>query len=365
MTTTWSVPGRVNLIGEHVDYNGGRVLPFAIDRRTEVTISVRTDKRILVTSTGHGTVRLPAPLRPRDRSMGWERYVAAALWAFADATGAGLGGLGIVIESTVPAGAGLSSSAAVVCGVIAAANDLAGAGLDARAVAALARRAEQEYVGVPCGPMDQLAVMLSSPDCALLLDTSSLAIEQVPFELRSAGLALLVVDTKVRHALDDGAYADRRAECLAAAASLGLASLADASLTQTQALTDPVLRRRACHVVSEMRRVDEVVTHLRAGRLAEVGDSLTASHRSLVGDFEVSCRELDLVVEVALAAGALGARMTGAGFGGSAIALCRRPDADRVATQVIEAFRAAGYEDPEVWRVSPSPGARRLPPRSR
>jgi galactokinase len=360
MAITWSVPGRVNLIGEHVDYNGGRVLPFAIDRRTEVSLSPRTDHRLVVTSAGRGSAELVPPLRPVDGDAGWERYVAAALWAFADATGRSLPGLDITISSTLPSGAGLSSSAALECAVLAAVNDLTGAGLDARHLADLAIRAEQEYVGVPCGPMDPYAVMLSEPDHALLLDTVRLRAEHVPFAPSSAGLDLLVVDTGVGHALADGRYGDRRAACVAAAEALGVESLAEATLAQVLTLTDPVLRRRAHHVVTEIHRVDEVVALLRAGRPGEIGAFLTASHQSLADDFEVSCGELDLAVDAALAAGALGARLTGGGFGGSAIALCRHADTDRVGSTVTDAFRTSGFRDPEVWAVTPAPGARPL-----
>ena len=176
MTVTWSAPGRVNLVGEHIDYNGGRVLPFAIDRRTEVTVGPRTDSRLLVTSQGLGTAEIPRPLRP-GHGTGWERYVAGAIWSFGTSTGVEVTGLDIEIASTLPSGSGLSSSAAIECGVVGALGDLYGAGLAPRQVAALALRAEQDYVGVPCGPMDQYAVMLGERDQVLMLDSDTLATE--------------------------------------------------------------------------------------------------------------------------------------------------------------------------------------------
>jgi len=360
MAATWSVPGRVNLIGEHVDYNGGPVLPFAIDRRTEVTVEPRSDRRVVVTSDGLGRAEISGPLRPGG-GEGWVRYVAGALWAFTEATGRDLGGLDIEIVSTLPIGAGLSSSAAVECGVLCALDDVAGTGLTPREIAGLALRAEQEFVGVPCGPMDQLAVMLGEPDHALLLDTRTLDTEQIPLLPGPAGLTLLVIDTRVRHAVADGEYGDRRAACAAAVEALGVRSLGGVSLDAALGLADPILRRRAHHVVTEIQRVGEIAALLRAGCPADIGAILTASHRSLADDFEVSCPELDTAVEGALAAGALGARMTGAGFGGSAIALCRSDESRRVVDRVHLEFRAAGFRYPEIWPASPAAGAQRRP----
>ncbi len=355
--TTWSAPGRVNLIGEHVDYNGGRVLPFAVDRRTEVTLTRRADDRVMVTSPGLGTTEI-SRLRPLGDS-GWARYVAGALWSFIEETRRGLGGLDIGIVSTLPVGAGLSSSAAIECGVLAALDDHAGTSLGRREIAGLALRAEREYVGVPCGPMDQFAVMLAEPGHALLLDSDTLEAEQVPVPLSSAELTLLVIDTRVSHALGDGAYGERRRACAAAAEELGVGSLAEATVEQVLALPDPVMRQRAHHVVTEIRRVEQVVALLRAGQADDIGALLTASHQSLTDDFEVSCPELDTAVGAALAAGALGARMTGAGFGGSAIALCRTPESEAVEERIHQDFGAAGFRAPEVWPVSPAGGTHR------
>ncbi|MEJ7628086.1 MAG: galactokinase [Nocardioidaceae bacterium] len=355
---TWSAPGRVNLIGEHVDYVGGPVLPFAIDRRTEVAIERRTDSRIVVRSTELEPAELPPEARPGEVD-GWERYVAGAIWAFTQATGHRPTGLDIDITSTLPTGAGLSSSAAIECGVLGTLGDIMGTSLTAREIAMLALRAEREFVGVPCGPMDQLAVMLGELDHALLLDSRTLDTEQVPLRLAAAGLTVLVIDTRVRHAVADGAYADRRAACAEATTALGVEWLADATLQQVIGLTDPLLRRRAHHVVSEIQRVRDVVAVLRADHPEDIGAFLTASHRSLADDYDVSCPELDTAVDAALAAGALGARMTGAGFGGSAIALCRLGEVAAVRDRVRRAFDGSGWATPDVWPATPAAGARR------
>lgn len=359
MTVTYSAPGRVNLIGEHVDYNGGPVLPFALELRTTVVLEPRSDTVVEVASEGLGTVRLPGLPRLGDDfgPHGWARYVAGAVWAYADATGRTLPGLSMWVTSTVPVGAGLSSSAAVECAVVGALDAYCGSRLSHPEMAAIALRAEREYVGVPCGPMDQLAVMLSEADAALLIDTRTLATETVPLALAQAGLTLLVIDTRVSHALAEGAYADRRAACDAAATALGVELLCDATEATVLRLKDPVLRRRAHHVVTEAQRVRDVVDLLRPGRVADIGALLTASHQSLADDYEVSTPELDAAVDAALSAGALGARMTGGGFGGCAIALCRRSEADDIAARIVAAFATTGFTAPDIWPATPSAGA--------
>ena len=358
MTVTWSAPGRVNLIGEHIDYNGGPVLPFALGLRTTVVLDERPGATLEVTSEGLGSVSLPGlPQRGDARDSGWARYVAGAVWAFGEGTGRSLDGLSLTISSTVPVGAGLSSSAAVQCAVLGALDAYAGTGLSRRDIAALALRAERDFVGVPCGPMDQLAVMLCEAGAALLVDTRTLETEAVPLGLADAGLTLLVVDTRVSHALGDGAYADRRAACAEAAAALGVELLCDATEAAVLRLRDPLLRRRAHHVVTEARRVRDVVGLLRRGRVADIGALLTASHQSLADDYEVSCPELDTAVDAALGAGALGARMTGGGFGGSAIALCRSAEAADIAARVVTAFDLAGHATPHIWPAAPAAAA--------
>jgi galactokinase len=359
----WAAPGRVNLIGEHTDYNDGFVLPAAIDRRVLAAAGRRGDGRLRLWSLQAGP---PADLDLAEvgpgRVEGWAAYPAGVAWALGQA-GVELGGADLVVDGDVPAGSGLSSSAALECATATALADLHGAGLDRAALAGLARRAENEVVGVPSGAMDQMVSMLGRAGHALFLDTRSLATEQVPLPLEAAGLCLVVIDTRSGHRLVDGAYADRRAACEAAAAVLGVPALRDATLEQVEAaadaLGDPGLRR-ARHVVTENTRVLEAVALLRAGDLDRLGPLLAASHASLRDDYEVSSPELDTAVAAAVDAGAVGARMTGAGFGGSAIALARAEEAGRVAERAAEAFAAAGFGPPEVTPVVPSDGARRL-----
>jgi galactokinase len=359
----WAAPGRVNLIGEHTDYNDGFVLPAAIDRLVLVAAGRRDGGRLRLWSL---QAEPPADLELAavgpGRVEGWAAYPAGVAWALGQA-GAELGGADLVVDGDVPAGSGLSSSAALECATAIALADLHGARLDRQALAGLARRAENEVVGVPSGAMDQMVSMLGRAGHALFLDTRSLETEQVPLPLEESGLCLVVIDTRAGHRLVDGAYADRKAACEAAAAVLGVPALRDATLEQVEAaaeaLGDPGLRR-ARHVVTENARVLEAVALLRAGQLDRLGPLLAASHASLRDDYEVSSPELDTAVEAAVDAGAAGARMTGAGFGGSAIALVRADLAGRVADRAREAFAAAGFGPPEVTTVLPSDGARRL-----
>jgi galactokinase len=359
----WAAPGRVNLIGEHTDYNDGFVLPAAIDRLVLVAAGRRAGGRLRLWSL---QAEPPADLELAGigpgRVGGWAAYPAGVAWALGQA-GVELGGADLVVDGDVPAGSGLSSSAALECATATALADLHGAGLDRTALAGLARRAENEVVGVPSGVMDQMVSMLGRAGHALFLDTRSLGAEQVPLPLEAAGRCLVVIDTRAGHRLVDGAYADRRAACEAAAAVLGVPALRDATPGQVEAaagaLGDPGLRR-ARHVVTENARVLAAVELLRAGDLDRLGPLLAASHASLRDDYEVSSPELDTAVEAAVAAGAVGARMTGAGFGGSAIALVEADLAGRVADRARDAFAAAGFGPPQVTAVVPSDGARRL-----
>jgi len=359
----WAAPGRVNLIGEHTDYNDGFVLPLAIDRLVLAAAGRRDGGRLRLWSLQSGP---PADLELAwigpGRVGGWAAYPAGVAWALARA-GVEVGGADLVVDGDVPAGAGLSSSAALECATATALADLAGAGLDPTALAGVARRAENEVVGVPSGVMDQMVSMLGRAGHALFLDTRSLAAEQVPLPLAAAGLCLLVLDTRAGHRLVDGAYADRRAACEAAAAALGVPALRDATLAQVEAAAATLGAEgaaRARHVVTENARVLEAVALLRSGDLDRLGPLLAASHASLRDDYEVSSPELDTAVEAAMDAGAAGARMTGAGFGGSAIALVRAELAGRVGDRVREAFAAAGFAPPEVAPVAAADGARRL-----
>ncbi|HET7174290.1 MAG TPA: galactokinase [Nocardioidaceae bacterium] len=359
MTTAWAAPGRVNLIGEHVDYNDGLVLPFALQFTTRARVMATETGTVLARSTaGGGPVEFPVGTEPGSVT-GWAAYVAGMVWALRQ-QGHHISGLTVDIESDLPIGAGLSSSAALECAVGAAIGDELGLGLSRRQIAALSHAADHGFVGVPSGVMDQFAAMLCERGHAMLLDCRSLEAEQVPLDLDAAGLALLVLDTAEHHSLADGQYAQRRADCEAAAAALGLESLRDATLDQLGELTAPRLRRRARHVVSEIQRVRDAVAALRAGRIAALGPLLTASHRSLRDDYEVSTERLDAVVEAAGSAGALGARLIGGGFGGSAIALCRAEDARGIESAVRSAYSQSGWSGPSIWPVAAAAGARRL-----
>jgi galactokinase len=355
----WSAPGRVNLIGEHLDYNGGPVLPIAIDRRTSVTASPRDDGQVSVSSVSEPTIASFDPHTSPGEVEGWAAYVAGVFWALAD-TGHRVPGVDLWISSDVPTGAGLSSSAALECAVAVALRDLAELPIDDIDLALLAQRAENDYVGVPSGVMDQLAAMCGREGHAVLIDTTGPAVEQVPADWEGDGLRLLVIDTRVQHALGDGEYGNRRRQCDEAATTLGVMHLAEATIDDVERLDDDLLRRRTRHVVTETRRVREVTEAVSEGRWEAVGGLFTASHASLRDDFEVSSRELDAAVDAALAAGALGARMTGGGFGGSAIALVAEDSVGAVEKHCRTAFAEAGWEEPHVFAVSPAAGAGRV-----
>ncbi len=356
----WHVPGRVNLIGEHLDHNGGPTLPFAIGSGLTVKARRRDDDRVAVWSGGE-RADLSTAVAPGDAD-GWAAYVAGVVWALGRA-GHRVVGADVVVESALPQGAGLSSSAALTCGVTLALADVAGIELDPHAVAVIAQQAESEFVGVPVGRMDQLAVLLSQPGHALLIDhrTDPPATSDVELDPASAGLALALIDTRVKHELAAGEYAARRDECAAACAELGLEHLSAAPVDAIFRLDDPTLLKRTRHVITETTRVRGAVKALRSGSWAQLGTILTSSHESLRDDFEVSCPELDLAVEVALEHGALGARLTGGGFGGSVLALVPTDRAAGMAAAVTEAFAARTWAEPAIAPVRPSGGARRVP----
>ena len=355
----WTVPGRVNLIGEHLDYNGGPALPIAIDRATTVKARVRDDDSINVWTTQEGGAKASFTLgvKPGDVD-GWAAYVAGTVWALVEA-GHSLRGADLVVESDLPTGAGLSSSAALTCGVAAALDDLAGLGLPSMDLALAAQRAENDFVGMPCGLMDQLAVLLGESGSAVHVDASTdpPTTSQVPIRWAEDDLTLAVIATGAHHELADGEYAARRRECEAAAAELGLEHLAQAGPDAVVRLTDETLKRRARHVLTETARVRGAVRALGRGEWTQLGAILTASHTSLRDDFEVSCPELDEAVEAALAVGSLGARMTGGGFGGSAIALLPPAKVDELRGRVEARYEALGWGRPEVFVVHPGAGA--------
>lgn len=355
----WRSPGRVNLIGEHTDYNDGFVLPLALTLGTTVEGARRDDRVLRVASRQADVAAVEVALDDLEPGSveGWAAYVGGTAWALAG-RGVPLVGADLLVDGTVPRGAGLSSSASLECASAGALLALAGTDLPLRDVALLAQRAENEFVGVPCGVMDQFASTHARAGHLLLLDTRSLEVRHIPFDLAADGLALLVVDTRAPHELVDGEYAARRASCEEAARRLGVRALRDVTdlPRALAALDDDLLRRRVRHVVSENGRVLAVVDLLESGGVRSIGPLLTASHASLRDDYEVSCRELDLVVDTALDAGALGARMTGGGFGGSAIALVDARDVDRVRTEILRAFAAEGLTEPGFVDASPGDG---------
>jgi galactokinase len=358
----WVAPGRVNLIGEHTDYNDGYVLPIALREAVYVAGAARDDGRLRVGSVqAEGVFEAAvADLAPDPDHGGWAAYVAGVAWALAGA-GVPVPGADLLVDGRVPLGAGLSSSAALECAVGAALVDLAGASVEPGDLARLAQRAENDFVGAPTGLMDQTAAVLCTAGHALLFDVRTLATRQVPFRPADAGLSLLVIDTGVRHEHAGGEYGDRRRSCEAACAELGVASLRDVDdLAVVEALADDVLRRRARHVVTENARVLAAVAALEAGDWAGLGAAMTASHVSLRDDYEVSCAELDVAVDAALAAGAVGARMTGGGFGGCAVALVPLEVVDAARSALTEGYAAYGWDGPGVRAVEPSAGARRL-----
>jgi galactokinase len=355
----WAAPGRVNLIGEHTDYNDGFVLPFALPRRTVVRAAAASVvDGWTVTSRGETVSFSAADLVP-GRVQGWAGYVAGVVWALRSG-GYDVPGASLDVTSDVPVGAGLSSSAALECAVLAALADLGGLPLGEMERARLARRAENDYVGVPCGIMDQAASTSCREGHALFLDCRTEAVSHVPLPLAETALAVLVVDSRAPHRLADGEYASRLAACAEAARVLGVPALRDATPDDLARLDDPVLRRRARHVVTENARVLATVALLERGDLRGIGRLLTASHASMRDDYEITVPEVDTAVEAALAAGAYGARMTGGGFGGCVIALVDADSTQAVAAAVETAYAAKGFRAPEWFVAVPAAGAQRL-----
>jgi galactokinase len=361
----WSSPGRVNLIGEHTDYNEGFVLPFAINRRTVAALGLRDDRTVRVGSTfADELVEIDLDAIGPEALSGWSAYPLGVAWALGEfgADLAAVPGFDVLIDSNVPVGAGLSSSAAIEGAVALALNDVWRLGLDRQTLARVGQRAENVAVGAPTGIMDQSASLLGEPDSAVFLDCRTLHSEIVPLGLAEAGLEIVVIDTGVEHAHATGGYAERRASCEAGAAALGVESLRDVSvadLDRARELLDDVTFRRVRHVVTEDQRVLDTVRTLREQGPTAIGELLDASHASMRDDFEISVPELDLAVETAQSSGAIGARMTGGGFGGSAIALVPSDAVSRVLVALDGAFAEHGFGQPNLFTVVPSEGTRR------
>lgn len=400
----WSAPGRANIIGEHTDYSGGLVLPFAIDMRAFVAIGPRTQDFMVVSAQRRG-----APRRYRNDDIspesgaitGWQRYVLGVVWALRQ-EGYDVPPLNIALSSTVAAGAGLSSSAAVECAVTLAISDFLGLGLDADRprLARIARKAENDFVGVPVGLMDQMASAASQAGHALFFDVGAETIEHIPFDPDAADVAVVIIDTRAHHQLADGEYAARHRDTALLTAllevdqlgSIDYADNATSSLAITRALSEAIdvgepitlpaesglapvllpaagtreatdltarLRYRLRHIISENQRVRLAVRALKSGDIAAIGPLLSDSHASLRDNFEVSSAELDVAAAVAEEAGALGARMMGGGFGGSVIALTPANTVRAVAGHVIRSFVQRGWTKPAIRTVHPAPGAHR------
>jgi len=361
----WAAPGRINIIGEHTDYNDGYVLPIALRYGVIVAASKRADLAVLASSLQKDGV----PVRVDEDQLhpgavaGWGAYPAGIVWELRRA-GHDVGGVNLVLDGDLSIGGGLSSSAALECAVALACVDMFALDVSRQDLAQMARNAESEFVGVPVGIMDPSASLLCQQGHALFLDTRTRESEQIPFDLQSAGLSLLVIDTRAAHRLVDGAYANRRAACEEAAAILNVPALRDVELADLagalEQIDDPTIRRRVRHVVTENARVLEVVDLLRQGWPGAIGPLLMASHESLRDDYEVSSPELDAAVEAAMSAGALGARMTGGGFGGCVIALTATSAVTQVAAAAESAFARLEFRQPRIFPASAADGARRV-----
>lgn len=357
-------PGRVNLMGEHTDYNGGLVLPVALPHATWAAASRRDDGRVRIRSRQQPGDDFESDLDGCGPGgpQGWAGYAAGVLWALRE-RGVDVPGVDLAVDSSVPVGAGLSSSAALECAAgaaVLALLDREVAGADAALLVEAATAAEGEVVGAPTGGMDQAVSVHAEAGSALLVDFTSGDHRGVPLPLEELGLVLLVTDTRVSHELVDGGYAERRADCEEAARLLGVGTLREASPEQAESLEDERLRRRARHVVTEVQRVEQTVAALEADDRSALGRLFLASHVSMRDDFEISCPELDAAVETAVEAGAVGARMTGGGFGGSSVALVPVERVQAVARALDARFVLEGFRPPHHLVATPSQGAARV-----
>lgn len=354
----WSAPGRVNLIGEHTDYNDGFVLPFAIPQRTWVAAAPREDGVITFASVVDGSAVTAEPLRLETlepgQVRGWTAYPAGVAWVLRQQ---GIsGGADLVIAGDVPHGSGLSSSHSLEVATALALLGLAGVEVSRSDIAKWVQQAENDFVGAPTGLLDQTASLCCTEAHALFLDVRSGRQRQVPFDAARHGLEVLVIDTRVSHSLVESGYAERRAGCEEAARLRGVAAVRD---LETETGLPERLRPLVRHVISENARVLTTVELLEEDRYAEIGPLLSASHASLRDDYRVSCPELDVAAEAAEKAGALGARMIGGGFGGSAIALVPARIRADVEAAVLEAFAARGFTAPRMFTATPAAGAGR------
>ena len=352
-----AAPGRVNLIGEHIDYSEGFVLPFAIKDRTLAAARKRDDSIVRIASVQRRNKIVTVDVKDVKPGLKgeWERYALGVLWSMGVTSGVDL-----MIDGHVPLGAGLSSSAALECSVATAMNHLFDMGFSLEELARLTQRAENQYVGVPCGIMDQSVSLMATNGFALLLDCRDLSTRNIPFDVASHGLELLIIDTQAHHALTDGGYAERRASCESVAAKLSIKSMRELTMEQLDSSRHLITETeyiRARHAVTEMKRVLDCVEALSVGDFVKVGQLINASHVSLRDDYTVSCPELDTAVDASLAAGAMGSRMVGGGFGGSAIALIQASKTTQTIRAVEKAFADKKFKTPRFFTSLPSQGA--------
>ena len=350
-------PGRVNLIGEHIDYSEGFVLPFAIADRTYALIARNTDGLVRIASQQRKNRIFTIDINDvKPGSAGdWEKYVLGVIWTMGITTG-----VDILVDGHVPSGAGLSSSAALECSVAVGLNSLFSLGKSLEDLARATQKAENDYVGMPCGIMDQSVSLMGREGSALLLDCRDLTTESVPFDVASQGLELLIIDTQAHHALVDGGYAERRASCESVAAKFGIVSMRHLTMNVLESRKAEITETefiRARHAVTEIKRVKDAVAALRSNDFLTLGRLINESHISLRDDYTVSCVELDVAVEAALAAGALGSRMVGGGFGGSAIALIKADQIAAVKEAIKSAYVDKGFKAPRFFTSLPSAGA--------
>lgn len=359
----WAAPGRVNVIGEHTDYNAGFALPMAIDRHTVVAVGLRSDGRVRVGSTlSDDIVDVELNACVPGSVSGWSAYPLGVVWALGGSEGSAPG-LDIVIDTDVPIGAGLSSSAAIECAVAVALNDLWDLGRNTIDLARAGQRAENKMVGAPTGLMDQIASMHGRDHSVVFIDCRDDSVEVVPFALDAHDLALLVMNSRVHHSHATGGYGERRAACERAATALGVSSLRAVTverLGELRGLVDDATFRRARHVVTENERVESTVAALRERGPLAIGELLYESHLSMRDDFQISVPQIDVAVETAREHGAIGARLTGGGFGGAAIAVAPRSALPGIEAAVREAYAANRFDAPELFVVAPSNGAGRL-----
>jgi galactokinase len=362
-TGVWSAPGRVNLIGEHTDYNLGFVLPFAINRRTYAAISLRQDQTVRVMSSfSDEQHQIELADISKNAANDWAAYPFGVAWALAKLGQTAGIGFDAYFESDVPVGSGLSSSAAIECSTSLALNELWQTNLSRPELARVGQLAENEIVGAPTGIMDQSASLLGERDHAVFLDCKSLEAQSIELGFDDEGLELLIIDTRVAHRLNDGGYATRRAACELGASQMVATSLREVSVDQldkAKEIMDDVTFRRVRHIVTENERVLETVEKLRTEGPKSIGALLNASHVSMRDDFEISIDELDTAVDVAIRHGAVGARMTGGGFGGAAIALAPIAKVSEITLAVLAEFELLGYGKPNIFAVTADQGARR------